>query len=189
MSLNLDHRQYLQSATVFPALAERFVISVRTCQLLLPSAGSMAQDTHDTHETPPPTVVPPLRPGPLARIEDGLLVIALLLSAALPLIDVVGRPLGGFHVPGGAAYLQLLTLWLAFLGGLVATREKEHLTLSTAELIGSTPGARRRSVLFDRHRGSGGGGACRTARRWWCGPIVSRRRCCRAGSRSGSEIW
>lgn len=77
-------------------------------------------------------------PSPLRRFEDSLLVVALLASAALPLIDVVGRPLGGFHVPGGAAYLQLLTLWLAFLGGLVATREKEHLTLSTAELLGST---------------------------------------------------
>jgi C4-dicarboxylate transporter DctM subunit len=81
----------------------------------------------------------PLKPrSPLARIEDALLVAALLASAALPLIDVLGRPLGGFHVPGGAAYLQLLTLWLAFLGGLVATREREHLTLSTAELIGSS---------------------------------------------------
>ena len=77
-------------------------------------------------------------PSVLRRFEDSLLVVALLASAALPLIDVVGRPLGGFHVPGGAAYLQLLTLWLAFLGGLVATREKEHLTLSTAELLGST---------------------------------------------------
>jgi tripartite ATP-independent transporter DctM subunit len=72
----------------------------------------------------------------LRRAEDTILVLALVASATLPLIDVVGRPLGGFHVPGGAAYLQVLTLWLAFLGGLVATREREHLTLSTAELLG-----------------------------------------------------
>jgi C4-dicarboxylate transporter DctM subunit len=70
------------------------------------------------------------------RAEDALLIAALLAAMLLPLIDVVGRPLGGFHVPGGAPYLQQLTLWIAFLGGLLATRERAHLTLSTAELLG-----------------------------------------------------
>jgi len=32
--------------------------------------------------------------------------------------------------------VQQITLWLAFVGGLVATREEKHLTLSTAELFG-----------------------------------------------------
>ena len=72
----------------------------------------------------------------LRRLEDGLLVLALALAALLPLVDTVGRPFGGFHVTGGAEYLQQLTLWLAFLGGLVATRESKHLTLSTVELFG-----------------------------------------------------
>ena len=40
--------------------------------------------------------------------------------------------------PRGADYLQQVVLWLAFLGGLVATRERRHLTLSTAELFGET---------------------------------------------------
>ncbi|HWT81478.1 MAG TPA: TRAP transporter small permease subunit, partial [Candidatus Methylomirabilis sp.] len=64
------------------------------------------------------------------------LVGALALAALLPLIDAVGRGLGGFHVPGSAAYVQQLTLWLVFLGGLVAAREGKHLTLSTATLLG-----------------------------------------------------
>ncbi len=34
-------------------------------------------------------------------------------------------------------------LWLAFLGGLVATRERKHLTLSTAELFGEKTRVRR----------------------------------------------
>ena len=78
------------------------------------------------------------------RAEDALVAAALLAAMLLPLIDVVGRPLGGFHVPGGAPYLQQLTLWLTFLGGLVATREGAHLTLSTAELLGE--GRRRRTA-------------------------------------------
>ena len=69
------------------------------------------------------------------RLEEGLLLGALPLAVALPLIDALGRPLGGFHVPGAAVYLQQLTLWLAFLGGLLATRDGDHLTLSTAEFL------------------------------------------------------
>ena len=50
---------------------------------------------------------------------------------------VLGRLLGGFFLPGAATYRSQLTLWLAFLGGLLATREAKHLTLSTAEAIGA----------------------------------------------------
>jgi TRAP-type C4-dicarboxylate transport system permease small subunit len=54
----------------------------------------------------------------------------------LPLIDALGRPFGGIGIPGSATYRAQLTLWMAFLGGLLATREGRHLTLSTAEAIG-----------------------------------------------------
>jgi C4-dicarboxylate transporter DctM subunit len=69
------------------------------------------------------------------RTEQGVLVAALVLITVLPLIDVVGRPLGSFHVPGSAAYVQHLTLWLAFVGGLTAAVQLKHLTLSTAEFL------------------------------------------------------
>jgi tripartite ATP-independent transporter DctM subunit len=72
----------------------------------------------------------------LRNIEGGVLVAAFLLSMLLPLIDAIGRPLGGFFVPGSASYRAQLTLWLAFLGGLLAAREGHHLTLSTAEAFG-----------------------------------------------------
>src|SRR5262245_38252263 len=72
----------------------------------------------------------------LHGIEGGLLVAAFLVSMILPLVDAIGRPLGGVGVPGSAGYRAQLTLWLAFLGGLLATRERRHLTLSTAEAIG-----------------------------------------------------
>ncbi len=77
------------------------------------------------------------------RLEDGVLVFALALITVIPLIEAFGRALGGFHVPGGASYVQQLTRWLAFVGGLVATREGKHLTLSTAELFGEETLVRR----------------------------------------------
>jgi tripartite ATP-independent transporter DctM subunit len=71
----------------------------------------------------------------LRSLEHGLLILGLAAAACLPLADTLGRPFG-FHVPAGADYLQQVVLWLAFLGGLVATREHRHLALSTAELFG-----------------------------------------------------
>ncbi|MEK6629726.1 MAG: TRAP transporter large permease subunit [Acidobacteriota bacterium] len=69
------------------------------------------------------------------RTEQGVLVATLALATLLPLIDAFGRPLGGFHIPGSAAYVQQLTLWLAFVGGLAATSQAKHLTLSTSEFF------------------------------------------------------
>jgi tripartite ATP-independent transporter DctM subunit len=83
---------------------------------------------------------PQVRPGRvltvLRRVEGTVLVAAFLLAMILPLIDALGRPLGGFYLRDSATYRSQLTLWLAFLGGLLATREGRHLTLSTAEAIG-----------------------------------------------------
>src|SRR6185369_14973325 len=75
------------------------------------------------------------------RSEDVVLLAALAAITILPLADALGRPLGGLHIPGGAGWVQQITLWLAFVGGLVATREEKHLTLSTTELFG--PSVRR----------------------------------------------
>ena len=71
----------------------------------------------------------------LHRFEGGVLVVAFLLSMAIPLIDALGRPFHGFGVPGSSEYRAQLTLWLALLGGLLAARERHHLTLSTAEAL------------------------------------------------------
>ncbi len=71
----------------------------------------------------------------LRRTEQSVLVATLALATLLPLIDAFGRPFGGFHVPGSAAYVQQLTMWLAFVGGLAATSQAKHLTLSTAEFF------------------------------------------------------
>ena len=71
----------------------------------------------------------------LHSLEGGVLVAAMLLSMVIPLVDALGRPFGGFSLPGASEYRAQLTLWLALLGGLLAARERAHLTLSTAEAI------------------------------------------------------
>ena len=71
----------------------------------------------------------------LRGTEKFVLVAILGLVTLLPLIDMLGRPLWGFHIPGSADYVKHLTLWVAFVGGVAATSQLKHLTLSTAELF------------------------------------------------------
>ena len=83
-----------------------------------------------------------MTPLALARgIGECLLVAGFLLLTAMPLVDFLGRPLAGFHIPGSATYTQQLTFFLTFAGGLAATLTGKHLTLSTASLV---PGVRAR---------------------------------------------
>src|SRR4051812_16288780 len=72
----------------------------------------------------------------LHGLEEGALVVAFLVSMVVPLVDAIGRPFGHFSIPGSEGYRAQLTLWLAFIGGLLAARERRHLTLSTAEAMG-----------------------------------------------------
>ena len=83
----------------------------------------------------------------LGVIGKGLLVAAFLLLAALPLVDFLGRPLAGFHIPGSADYTQQLTFFLTFVGGFAATLTHKHLTLSTANLVHGAR-ARREAEFF-----------------------------------------
>jgi len=81
-----------------------------------------------------------LSPGrAIRRLEQGVLVAALAGATLLPLIEALGRSWGGLYVPGSAAYVRHLTMWIAFAGGLLATREGKHLMLSTAEFLGEGP--------------------------------------------------
>lgn len=79
--------------------------------------------------------------------EQTVLMATLALTTILLLIDAIGRPLGGIHVPGKDEYVKQLTLWLAFVGGLAAALQSKHLTLSTAEFFGEGR-ARRLSRLI-----------------------------------------
>ena len=76
-----------------------------------------------------------------------IIVAAFVLLTAMPLVDLIGRPLAGFHIPGSATYTQQLTFYLAFLGGLLATLAGKHLTLSTSVLLPEGP-ARRGAEFY-----------------------------------------
>jgi C4-dicarboxylate transporter DctM subunit len=101
--------------------------------------------------TGPASAPPTGRTGLLRSLfrgtEQVVLMATLALITILLLIDAIGRPLGGFHVPGKNEYVKQLTLWLAFVGGLSAAVQAKHLTLSTAEFFGDGL-ARRLSRLF-----------------------------------------
>lgn len=64
------------------------------------------------------------------RIEDAVAVAALLLMAFIPVVELAGRAWFGMGIPGATEYLQHLTLWLAFLGAMLATREGKHLKIA-----------------------------------------------------------
>ncbi len=66
------------------------------------------------------------------RTEDGILGVALLLMALIPVVELVGRTLFGIGIPGATEYLQHLTLWIGFLGAVLATREGKHLKIVAA---------------------------------------------------------
>jgi C4-dicarboxylate transporter DctM subunit len=69
------------------------------------------------------------------RAEDGLTVAALLLMGILPVLDLCLRTFFHTGIPGTSGYVQNLTLWVGFLGAMIASREGRHLTLSTDQAL------------------------------------------------------
>jgi len=80
----------------------------------------------------------------LHRLENGLMVGLFAAVIGLPLAAALARGTGWFTLDGTAGHLKHLVLWLAFLGGLLATREDRQLRLSTAEFI---PAGRLRALV------------------------------------------
>lgn len=68
-------------------------------------------------------------PGPLGRLENGLAAGAFLVMGVLPVLEILFRTLADTGVPGSLGYVTHLTLWVGFLGALIATRERQHLSL------------------------------------------------------------
>ena len=79
-------------------------------------------------ESAPDSTAPP--PSRAARIEDGAVIVALLLLAVIPTAQVVARLLFDTALTAAASYVRHLVVWGACLTGIVATRERQHLSLS-----------------------------------------------------------
>jgi tripartite ATP-independent transporter DctM subunit len=82
----------------------------------------------------------------LARVEGGAVGVLLLAMVAIPAGETLSRRFLGRGLPGSAILVQHLTLWVGFLGALLATGAGKHLALSTAEAIPA--GLPRRSAAL-----------------------------------------
>jgi tripartite ATP-independent transporter DctM subunit len=63
-------------------------------------------------------------------IESLIAAVAILAMAILPVSEMLLRPFD-VSIRGQIEFVKYLTLWVAFVGAMIATREKRHLTLST----------------------------------------------------------
>jgi C4-dicarboxylate transporter, DctM subunit len=79
-----------------------------------------------------PATVPARAAAPVrgaGAFEEALLGLLLLLMPLIPTVEFLGRRLFGAGIPDAADYLRHLTLWVGFLGAMVATRDDRHLKL------------------------------------------------------------
>ena len=70
-----------------------------------------------------------------SRIEGAAVGILLLAMVALPAGETLARRFLGRGLSGSGVLVQHLTLWVGFLGALLASGAERHLALSTAEVI------------------------------------------------------
>ena len=81
-------------------------------------------------------------PGPGRRmltafhtVEDSLAIAALAIMVILPLSEIALRPLLVGGIPGAIPFVQYLTLWVGFLGAMLAAREGRLVALATATFV------------------------------------------------------
>jgi C4-dicarboxylate transporter, DctM subunit len=80
------------------------------------------------------------------RLERGLVTFFLVAMILLPAASTVSRRLTGRELPGSAVLAQHITLWVGFLGALLATATGRHLALATLDVVPA--GAPRRAAAF-----------------------------------------
>jgi tripartite ATP-independent transporter DctM subunit len=67
--------------------------------------------------------------------ENGFTIAALLVMALLPSLELLLRTFFNAGIPGSSAYVQNLTLWVGFLGAMIASSERHHLNLSMGMVL------------------------------------------------------
>jgi TRAP-type C4-dicarboxylate transport system permease small subunit len=77
-------------------------------------------------------------------VGDLFVVLVLLSMVALPVAGALWRRFTGQSIPSATVMVQHLTLWIGFLGALLATRAGKHLHLTTLDLF---PDGRAREAV------------------------------------------
>ncbi len=78
-------------------------------------------------------------------VERALVAVLLLAMVVLPALSTLSRRVLGRELPGSAVLAQHITLWVGFVGALLATAARSHLALTTLDLV---PGGLRRAAAF-----------------------------------------
>ena len=66
----------------------------------------------------------------LHRFEDSLLVLALVSMLAMALLQILLRNFFDSGLLWAESFLRILVLWIAMLGAMVATRERNHISIN-----------------------------------------------------------
>jgi tripartite ATP-independent transporter DctM subunit len=82
--------------------------------------------------------------GTAVETGNGAVVVVLLAMVALPASAALWRRLTGQSLVSAAVLVQHLTLWIGFLGALLATRAAKHLHLTTLDMV---PAGRPRDLV------------------------------------------
>ena len=77
----------------------------------------------------------PAASGPIHRVISALLSVILAGMVLLPVAQTVARRFLGTDVPGASVYTQHFTLWVGFLGAVLASVGHRHLALSTSNFL------------------------------------------------------
>ena len=104
----------------------------------------LASDQHDV------TVKDDYQPRADTRIrklENALNLVALLVLGALPIAEIITRLVFKAGIPDASEFVQNFVLLVGYLGGMLAAREGQHLSVAAASLIKSEPIRRVMSII------------------------------------------
>ena len=73
------------------------------------------------------------------RVENGLNLGALLVLAVLPIAEIITRLVFRAGIPDASEFIQNTVLLVGFLGGMLAAREGQHLSVAAVSLVRSEP--------------------------------------------------
>jgi tripartite ATP-independent transporter DctM subunit len=71
----------------------------------------------------------------VGEVELWLAGLALAAIALLPVLELMLRNFAGIGIPGMSGYVEHLTLWVGFLGAMIASARQRHLDLATGVII------------------------------------------------------